>query len=52
MVTSTIQQEIFVLYPYYGPATLTMDVYIVTDATFTPFKALSYDVRNSSITAL
>jgi len=52
METHTIQQEIFILYPYYGPATLTMDVHLVTDGTFTPFKAMGYNALNNQITAV
>jgi len=45
---ATIQQEMFILNPYYGPTTLKMDVYLVTDQSF-PFRAVTYNVTNKEI---
>lgn len=41
----TVQQEMFILYPYLGAKTLVMDVHLVLDESL-PYHAVNYNVTN------
>lgn len=44
----TVQQEMFILYPFLGAKTLVMDVRLVLDESL-PYHAFNYDVTNAEI---
>lgn len=44
----TVQQEMFILYPYLGAKTLVMDVHLVLDSSL-PSRAFNYNVTNVEV---